>query len=389
LNFYAGINLGCSKKGIKMSDHYENDDSPLVGELDLSFSIDEEKKVQDHVDDNLARNGEFNVDMNQHEKLGPPSLPADFANDISKPSHEKSYPVPDEFDHDDVGSTQFDYDHERIQSPLKNNHYQGEMDELHGSNFLNSSHLKAQTFSNKGTEGSAHSQESPLLAEGNRGEQMERDSDLGMPSVYNEIEGEGSDTVHLLSSPRSLWCKNEPKNGNFYNPINSQTENTKPDMLHSGMQSPMRTPKRSISSVMERQMPVSPKRSPCIHQSPSGHKPLSSQQVFQDPSYSPRSQRQKHSSPKRKGLNKGLPSQDQISPARKVSISPPRSRHKDDSSRKGISASRKTSYSPSFDRRRDRSVSRLPIRQRDYKRKHHDRSRSRSPYSSAHYRSPR
>lgn len=380
-----------------MSDHYENDDSPLVGELDLSFSIDEEKKVQDHVDDNLARSGELNVDMNLHEKLGPPSLPADFAYDISKPSHEKSYPVPDEFDHDDVRSTEFDYDHERIQSPLKNNHYQGEMDELHGSNFLySSSHLKAQTFSNKGTEDSAHSQESPLLAEGNRGEQMERDSDLGMPSVYNEnheIEGEGSDTGHLLSSPRSLWCKNERKNGNFYHSINSPTENTKPDMLHSGMQSPMRTPRRSTSSVMERQMPVSPERSPCIHQSPSGHKPLSSRQVFQDPSYSPRSQRQKHSSPKRKGLDKGLPSQDRISPARKISVSPPRlrqgSRHKDDSSRKGISASRKTSYSPSSDRRRDRSVSRLPIRQRDYKRKYHDRSRSRSPYSSAHYRSPR
>ncbi|XP_059443957.1 uncharacterized protein LOC132175887 isoform X2 [Corylus avellana] len=376
-----------------MSDHYENDDSALVGELDLNFSIDEEKKVQDHVDDNLARSGELNVDMNQHEKLGPPSLLADFAYDISNSSHEKSYPVPDEFVHDDVGSTKFDYDHERIQSPLKNNHYQGEMDELHGSNFLNSSHLKAQTFSIKGTEDSAHSQESPLLAEGNRGEQMERDSDLGRPSVYKEIEGEGSDTGHLLSSPRSLWSKNEPKNGNFYHSINSPTENRKPDTLHSGMQSPKRTPRLATSSVMENQMLVSPERSPCIRQSPSGHKPLSSQQVFQDPSYSPRSHRQKHSSPKRQGLEKGLPSQDQISPARKISVSPPRlrkgSRHKDDSSRKGISASRKTSYSPSYDRRRDRSVSRSPIRQRDYKRKYRGRSRSRSPYSRAHYRSPR
>ncbi|KAM4102920.1 hypothetical protein ACJW30_06G039000 [Castanea mollissima] len=223
--------------------------------------------------------------------------------------------------------------------------------------------------------------ESPLRAQGNQGEQMESDC------VYNEIEGEGTDTGQLLPSLRSQGCKNELKDGK------SPTENRKPDMIHSGMQSPKRTPRQSTSPVIVREMLVSPERSPDLDYSPNGYKTLSSQQGCQDPSYSPRSQRQKHSSPERNGLVERVPSQDHASPTTKTSVSPPGfqkgSRHKHDSSRKRISASPKSSHSPPKYRRRDRSVSRTPIRRRDHKRDYRDRSRSRSPYSRDRHRSPR
>ncbi|XP_030931795.1 serine/arginine repetitive matrix protein 2-like isoform X2 [Quercus lobata] len=362
-----------------MSSLYENDDSAFIGDSDCNFAVDKGEKVLDHVDDKLARSDDLNVDLNQHGKLGSPSLPTDFTCDISESSHGN---LPAEFGHDDVRSTKFDSDHERTESPLKNNHYQGEMDELHGSNFLNSPQFKAQTFhSEKGTEDSAHSQESPLRAQGNQGEQMESDC------VYNEIEGEGTDAGQLLPSLRSQGCKNELKDGK------SPTENRKPDMIHSGMQSPKRTPRQSRSPVIVREMLVSPERSSDLHYSPNGDKTLSSQQGCQDPSYSPRSQRQKHSSPERNGLVERVPSQDHTSPTMKTSVSPPGfqkgSRHKHDSSRKRISTSPKTSHSPPKHRRRDRSVSRSPIRRRDRKRDYRDRSRSRSPYSRDRYRSPR
>lgn len=373
---------GSPKKGFKMSDCYENDDSVFIGDLDRNFTVDKGEKVQDHVDDNLAGSDDLNVDLNQHGKLDSPSLPTNLTYDISESCHGNSYPLPAETGHDDVRSTKFETDHERTQSPLNNNHYQGEMDELHGSNFLNSSQFKAQTFhSEKGTEDSAHSQESPLTAEGKQREQMESDS------VHNEIEGEGTDTGQFLPSPRSQWCNNEPKDGN------SPTENRKLDMIQSGMQSPKRTPRQSTSPVIVREMLVSPVRSPDLHHPLNGHKTLSSQQGVQDPSYSPRSHRKKHSSPKRHCLEKGVPSQDHISPSTKTSVSPPGlrkgSRRKDGSSRKPISASPKTSYSPPKYRRRDRSVSRSPIRRRDHKRDYRDRSRSRSPISRARHRSPR
>lgn len=326
-----------------------NDDSAPVGELDVNFEVDKEEKFQVFVEDNLERSDDLSVDLNQHEKLGSPSLPADFKYEISESSHEKSNHVPDEFDDDNVRNTKFYNDHESV---LKNNCYQGEVDDLHGSNFLeSSSQFKEQILhSEKGTEDSARSQESPFMADANHGEQMESDSDLVRPSVYSEIEGEATDNhIGKLSSPRKML--------------------------------------------------VSPESSPYTHHSPNDHKPLSSKQGFQDPSYSPRSVRQNHSSsPERYGLGKGVSPRHHLSPARKTSVSPPkfrqRSKHKDDSSQKRISALPKTSNSPPNYRRRDRSVSRSPIQRRDSsfgkKRGYRDRSRSRSPpYARARYRSPR
>ncbi|KAF5478908.1 hypothetical protein F2P56_005430 [Juglans regia] len=368
-----------------MSDH-------LVGGFDLNFAVGKGNEIQDSIDDSLARSDDLKVDLSQHGKLGSPSLPVDFSYD--KSSLENSYPVPAEFDPDDNRNTKFDCDQERTQSPVKNNYSQGEMDELNGNNLFNSSQFKAQKFhGEKGTKDSAHSQESPLMVEENPGEQMESDSGLGRPSICNEIEGGGgTNTAQLLPSPRSPWCKDEPKNGSLYHFKNSTAENKKLGM-HSGMQSPKRMPRRSTSPVMERLMLVSPERSPYVHHSPNSQKASSSQQGFKDSSYSPRPQRHKHSSAERCSLNKVVQSQDHISSARETSTSPLISRHsyrrKDDSSQKGISASQKTSYSPPNYKRRDRSVSRSPIQRRDHKRDYHDRSLPRSPYSRTRYRSPR
>nr|POF27153.1 hypothetical protein CFP56_08524 [Quercus suber] len=130
-SYVIPINIGSvwfPKKGFKMSSLYENDDSAFVGDLDCNFAVDKEEKVLDHVDDKLARSDDLNVDLNQHGKLGSPSLPTDFTCDISE-SHGN---LPAEFGHDDVRSTKFDSDHERTESPLKNNHYQGVSSESTG-----------------------------------------------------------------------------------------------------------------------------------------------------------------------------------------------------------------------------------------------------------------
>lgn len=56
-----------------MSDLCENDDSDLVGELELNFAVHKVKEVKDFDYCSLAESDDLNMDLNQHGKLGLPS----------------------------------------------------------------------------------------------------------------------------------------------------------------------------------------------------------------------------------------------------------------------------------------------------------------------------
>lgn len=424
-----------------MDDCLKDDDSLLAREPDIKVSVENVEVFHGYLDGkSFDRRDDSNEDLNQHEQQISRSLHAEFRNEISESLPEKSYPVPIEYEHDNAMETKSDLDQERIQSPFNDDkHYQGEMDELHDSNFFKtSSQSKSQTFDNE-----------TLTENTNQGA---RDSDLVRPpctgrarnicseksqddltlSSIHEIEREASDlqTRQILSSPKSHWLDNEP------NKDDSPGENRMPGIPQSDFQFCGRTARGSISPLTRRQMSISSEGSPSPLHSLNGHKHVSSWQGSPDPSYEPRSHRPRiSSSPERCDVSKGV-SLDHLSPARQTSASIHGIRqeplHKDSSTVKHISASLKSHHSPPKYRKRERSVSRSPIqhrgsptwhrgsptqhrgsptRHRDspihhrgsptrprdslvrlrdsyaYRRDYRDRSRSRSPYSRSHHRS--
>lgn len=337
-------------------DNCLKDDSTMARESDLNFAVDDDEE-------NFERGGDFDQDQNQHEQRSSPSLNPEY-----------SYLVATESGHDSVVETKFAHDPERSESPCKdNNHYQGEMDELHGNNFLNPScHSKSQTFHNEtGAEDSARSQESPLTANANRGAGEESKSDMGRPINAPHAGGE-----NRFYSERSQFEYSESKKDDFLG------ENRNPGIYHSDLHSPKRTAGGSVSPKTKRQMSISPEGS-----------------LSRQGSQARISHRRKISSPE---LHKGI-SPDQLSPARQCSTSTHgiqrQSQLKDSSSHKHITSSPRSHRSPPRShrsppkyRRRDRSESRSPIRHRDsygYQRDYRDRTRSKSPYARAHHRSTR
>ncbi|PQQ11038.1 uncharacterized protein Pyn_25537 [Prunus yedoensis var. nudiflora] len=296
------------------------DDSTLAEESDLNFAVDNVERADHYADEKcFERRDCFNEDLNQHEQQSPRSIHADvdFKYEISEPLPEKSYPVPTESDQDSAIETKFAHEQERTESPFKdNNHYQGEMDELHGSNFLNpSSQSKSQTFHNElGTEDSAHSQESPLTERANQGV-GEDDSNMGRPtavphagrakmiysersqyesvkSSIHEVEREATDQwkEQLSSSPKLHRWDNENKKDE------SPGQNNNPGIGNSDIQSLGRIVRGSISPRIKRQMSLLPEDSPSCR-SPNNHEHLPSHQGCQDQSLAPRSHSQHISSP--------------------------------------------------------------------------------------------
>ncbi|CAB4308245.1 unnamed protein product [Prunus armeniaca] len=417
--------------------HMENmDDSTLARESDLNFAVDNIEKAYRYADEKrFERRDCFNEDLNQHEQQSPPSIHADvdFKYEISESLPEKSYPVPTESDQDSAIETKFVHEQERTESPFKdNNHYQGEMDQLHGSNFLNpSSQSKSQTFHNEmGTEDSAHSQESPLTERANQGV-GEDDSNVGMPtavppagrvkmiyserpqyesvkSSIHEVEREASDQwkEQLLSSPKLHRWDNENQKDE------SPGQNNNPGIGSSDIQSLGRIVRGSISPRIKRQMSLSPEDSPSCHLL-NNHEHLPSHQGSQDQSLAPRSHSQHISSPDHylpptQGIQQfshprdssalkripasprlhGSPPRSHGSPPRSYR-SPPRSHRSPPRSHRSPPRSH---HSQSNYGRRDRLESRSPIQHRDsygYQRAYRERSRSRSPCSRAHHRSTR
>lgn len=347
-----------------MADFEKEDGSPFVGELDQHFAVDKEENDGDHVYDNMSQ-------------LVTPSLDSDSRYEVSQSPEKFPYPVPTNPDQE-VMQKNVDYDEERAQTPSNNKHYKRDLD-LHDGFFRNSSSpFNTEQFPNEmKSEESTHSQDFLSKEDISQGEDMENKSDMQRPisplndervkeiisekseceltkSVYTEVERESADhqTGKQFSSPRLHLASSETKNEKFHNSSSSPNESEKLDMDNFQQHSPIRTTKRPVTA---RQMSVSPKRSPRAHRS----------RDVQDPLYSPRTRKHRHSSsPERSGA----PSQRHLSPVRKSSASPQRtrrgSRHKDDSSRKDVSSG--------------------------YKRGHRDRSRSRSPHTrDRHRRSPR
>ncbi|XP_034211835.1 pre-mRNA-splicing factor CWC22 homolog isoform X3 [Prunus dulcis] len=420
------------------------DDSTLARESDLNFAVDNVEKAYRYADEkSFERRDCFNEDVIQHEQQSPPSIHADvdFKYEISESLPEKSCPVPTESDQDSAIETKFAHERERTESPFKDNkHYQGEMDELHGSNFLNpSSQSKSQTFHiEMGTEDSAHSQESPLTERANQGV-GEDDSNMGRPtavphagrakmiysersqyesvkSSIHEVEREASGQwkEQLLSSPKLHRWDNENKKDE------SPGQNNNPGISNSDIQSLGRIARGSISPRIKRQMSLSPEDSPSSCHFPNNHEHLPSHQGSQDQSLAPRSHSQHISSldhylPPTQGIRQfshhrdssalkhisasprshGSPPRSHASPPRSYH-SPPRSYHSPRRSRRSPPRSHRSPprshRSQSNHGRRDRLESRSPIRHRDsygYQRAYRERSRSRSPYSRAHHRPTR
>lgn len=398
------------------------DDSTLARESDLNFAVDNIEKAYRYADEtSFERRDCFNEDLNQLEHQSPPSIHADvdFKYEISESLTEKSYPVPTESDQDSAIET-FVHEQETTESPFKdNNHYQGEMDQLHGSNFLNpSSQSKSQTFHNEmETEDSAHSQESPLTERANQGV-GEDDSNMGTPtavppagrakmiysersqyesvkSSIHEVEREASDQwkEQLLSSPKLHRWDNENQKDE------SPGQHNNPGIGSSDIQSLGRIVRGSISPRIKRQRSLSPEDSPSSCHSPNNHEHLPSHQASQDQSLAPRSHRQHISSPDHylpptQGIRQFSHPRDSSALKRIPAFprshgSPPRSYRSPPRSHRSPPRSH---HSQSNYGRRDRLESRSPIRHRDscgYQRAYRERSRSRSPCSRAHHRSTR
>ncbi|BBH01988.1 hypothetical protein Prudu_012417 [Prunus dulcis] len=391
------------------------DDSTLARESDLNFAVDNVEKAYCYADEkSFERRDCFNEDVIQHEQQSPPSIHADvdFKYEISESLPEKSCPVPTESGQDSAIETKFAHERERTESPFKDNkHYQGEMDELHGSNFLNpSSQSKSQTFHiEMGTEDSAHSQESPLTERANQGV-GEDDSNMCRPtavphagrakiiysersqyesvkSSIHEVEREASDQwkEQLLSSPKLHRWDNENKKDE------SPGQNNNPGIGNSDIQSLGRIARGSISPRIKRQMSLSPEDSPSSCHLPNNHEHLPSHQGSQDQSLAPRSHSQHISS-----LDHYLPPTQGIRQF---------SHHRDSSALKHISASPRSHGSPPRSHASPQGrithlegpvahpkVPSLTIKSWEkgqIGRAYRERSRSRSPYSRAHHRPTR
>lgn len=394
-----------------MSEVLKIDDSR---ELDRNFAVDGEENAEGHGCRNLATDNEIQVEFNKQGQQDSSSLHVGLSEENMRCSYGKSHSVPTEFDQDNAGRTNIDYDEKRIQSPSNGKHYQGEMDQLPGSYFHKSSfEFKAQTLHDEsGTEGSAHLQGSPLIADSNQVEETECNPNVNKPNtgpqdeeikdalLDKEMEGQTIEhqTGKLSSYSRSPSGdgEGEPKNEKYNSSKNSPSESGKLDMSHSISHSPGSTHRRSASPVTVNQMLVSPEGSPHLHVSPNGHRPsLPLQEGVQDELHSPTQHKQKHSaSLERSDLAKRISPNGRLSPSATQSIASPKwSRHKNGSSLKHMSASPEPRHSPKKYQRHDRSTSRSPIQQRGpssgYGRDYRDRSRSRSPYMRDHYRSPR
>nr|XP_011461034.1 PREDICTED: serine/arginine repetitive matrix protein 2-like [Fragaria vesca subsp. vesca] len=361
-----------------MDDHLENDDSMLARERDLKFEVDNVEVVHSYPDEkSFDRGHECHEELNEHEQAISHSLDADFKDQIPE-SPVKSYPVPVGFDHDNTIETKVDFQ-ERTQSTYDgSNHYQGEMDELHGSNiFKTSSQSKSQTFDNEmGTEDSPNSQEFPLTETTNQGAgdsylvrfpragrvrniSSEKLQDDIVTSSIHGIEKEATDiqTGQSLSSPKSHWLDNES------NKDDSPDENRLRGVTQSDLQFHGRSASRSISPMTRREMPISPEGSPLPLHSLHDHEHISSQQGSPDPSYEPQSHRQRISSPERSDVQAGV-FYDHLSPVRQTSASTHGIRQEppeDCFVVKHLSASLKSHHSPPKYRKRNRLESQSPI----------------------------
>lgn len=375
-----------------MSEVLKIDDSR---ELDHNFAIDGEEKAEGHGCGNLAMDNEIQVEFKKQGPQDSSSLHVGLREDNLRCSYGKSHSVPKEFDQDNARRTNIDYDRERTQSPSNGKHYRVEMDELPGSYFHKSSfEFKAQTLHNeRGTESSAHPQESPLAADSNQVEETECNPNADKPNISHQDEEIKDPSVEksVYEFSNSGDGEGEPKNEVYNSSKNSASESGKLDMSHSILHSPGNTHRRTASPVTVNQMLVSPEGSPLFHLSPNGHRlSLPLREGVQDESHSQTQHKKKYSAlPERSDLAKRISPNDHLSP----SASPKRSQHKKFSSLKHVSTSPEPCYSPKKYQRHDRSMSRSPIQHRDtssgYGRDYHGRSHSRSPYMRDHHRSSR
>ncbi|XP_050219678.1 uncharacterized protein LOC126670066 [Mercurialis annua] len=339
--------------GEETSDPQRECGSASAVELEVNFISCGEAQAEACFNEKLVAGDEVLVNSNQLGRKGSASPPDDFQN-VELP-HDKSHSL----------ATEFTYDQERIHPVLKDKECQAEMDELSGNYFH-----KSISHSERRTEDSVHSQESPIKVDDN---QTKMDGRSNLDGSKSTSAGEEVDLIEQ----NSYRLGNEPKNENDDSKELS-TESGEINILHSLPHS------TEASPLTVRQMSVSPKRSTRVHQSPDdGHRPFTSQGSAQEPSHPLTSTRngksssherasrhryRQSSSPKMPGEAKEVPPREHVSSSRKqTSVSPIRSR---DSPRK---------YG-----RRERSVSRSPVRRREsssgYKREHRHRSRSRSPY---------
>ncbi|XP_050368072.1 uncharacterized protein LOC126786327 isoform X2 [Argentina anserina] len=313
----------------------------------------------------LGRRDDSYEELNQHQRETSHSQCADFRDQILE-SPEKSFPVPIDYDHDNAIEAKPDFQ-ERNQS--RNNdrsHHQGEMEELHGSNsFKTSSQSQLQTFENEmGTEDSPNSQESHLTESMDQGAgdsalfrtiSLEKLQDDSVMSSICGIEKEATDrqTEQSLSSPKSHWLDTEPIKDD------SPGEKRLRGVPQSDLQFLGRSARGSVSSMTGIQISVSPEGSPLPLHSLHDHKQRSSQQGFPDPSYEPRSHRERISSPERFDVHTEVVL-DHLSPLRKTT-----------SSTHGIrNESLKSHHSSPVHRKRNRSESRSPSRRRDSPTRH-------------------
>ncbi|GAV72923.1 RRM_1 domain-containing protein [Cephalotus follicularis] len=242
-----------------------------------------------------------------------------FSPDDLRSSYDKSYTIQADCDHDDVRITKVDFNQERTQSLSKDNHYQD-------------------------------------------------------ANQVGKIVGNSN-----FDKPKSSSYDAESKGDDYSDPRSSPSDSEKMDMPLLDSHSPVANPRRSSSPATARHISVSPKKSACMHQSTSGHKPPSSPG------------RQRYSSPpERFDLHRGVAARDHLSPfCKRTSPSPHRPRHKDGSlNRRPVSPKTRHNHE-----RHNRSVSRSPVCRRDSssgpKRDYYGRSRSRSPYKRKRHRSPR
>ncbi|XP_042517243.1 scaffold attachment factor B1-like [Macadamia integrifolia] len=435
----AGMDLGSPNSRLEeINDAQKEEGSFSVGKLDLNLAVSREEGSDAYGRETVT------VDLNRQSKHGSPFFPAGVRCEESDSfSMKSSLSGRTEFEHDEVGEKSFIHDPEGLKSPLKDTHYQGGTGSLSYSPSGKSSYPHDSEMSpDERNEEAYRVWESSRIAdtsyqeeeeeeeeeeEGEEGEEEEEEEDMQKvnfdpgrgysalhdgkvkdysgnasgdsqnektESTYEEVE-KGASDYHgkKLLSPEKMQDNGDKSTREvFYHSSNSPSENGKMERLRSDLDSPQITPKRPASSG--RQMSVSPERSPYIEQSPQER--LSSPRGDQDPSYYPRSSRERHSP--RSSRKRYSPSLQKFGveskrvPSQRTSISPKRRSHQDSQHRGDASPRR--NYSPSSHRKQERSMLRSPIRRRDSssgsKGDHRGRSRSRSPYARAHYRrSPR
>ncbi|XP_065862381.1 uncharacterized protein [Euphorbia lathyris] len=352
--------------------------SASSGELDIDMMGGKEVQAEGFLHENSVDIDGLQVDVNQLTRKGSISLPDDFQYENSESPYDKLH----------SHALEPDYDQERIQPPLKVEDCKGEMDELSG-NYLHKFVAK-NSHSERRTEDSAHSQESPIKEDDNRTEKSNGNLDLDIRTSPSE------EKLNMLQE-KSFEEECEPKNEN-YDSRNSPTVSGRMDAAHSHPYSSGNNGRNSATPVRLREMSVSPERASKRHKPSSGNGTLSLQEGIHEVSNPPSSLRHRKSvtherssryrsgessSPKRSDQSKQVLSRDDLSSLDKDTYLPT-SRPKDGSSRIRKSASPKSHDSPRKSGRLRKSVSRSPVRQRDtssrYKRDRSHRSRSRSPY---------